>query len=268
MSYSTSKLPSGLSVRTPGSRRPLALVAHVHAVLGVVDRVEPDHALVDVRPGVVHPVVVEPEEALLLAVVPAGRPVQVQVVDEHLRQVALGLRPVPHRVVRVAVALRRGVPVVQVGQERPVRGAEVLAVQAERVLVQVVLEADQARLAVLRVDHRAGERAVEAVDRARRQLPLAGRHLLAVGVEGDRRLAERVDRQHLRRGERVRPQLHVDLVDDRVRVADLAGPELVPLVAERVLLAEPRPGRVLPGSCPCTPTPGSAPGPSGSAAGP
>ena len=46
----------------------LALVAHVHAALvahrlRVVDRVEADHALVDVGAGVVHPVVVEPEEA-------------------------------------------------------------------------------------------------------------------------------------------------------------------------------------------------------------
>ena len=50
------------------------------------------------------------------------------------------------RVVRVAVALRRRVAVVEVGQERPVRRAEVLAVEVQRVLVEVVLEPDEAGL--------------------------------------------------------------------------------------------------------------------------
>ncbi len=52
----------GADTRQPQA---LGLVAGVEVVLGVVDRVEADHSLVDVRPGVVHPVVVEPEEALL-----------------------------------------------------------------------------------------------------------------------------------------------------------------------------------------------------------
>ena len=55
------------SVRTTGQLQALALVARrPKSVLRVVDRVQPDHALVDVRAGVVHAVVVEPEEALLL----------------------------------------------------------------------------------------------------------------------------------------------------------------------------------------------------------
>ena len=178
----------------PGQPQATALVAHVHPVLRVIDGVEADHALVDVGPGVVHPVVVEPEEALLLPVIATGRPVQVQVVHRHPRPVALALRAVPHRVVRVAVALRGGVAVVQVGQERQVRRAEVLPVQAQWVLVEVVLEPDQGRLAVLGVDHRAREGAVEAVDRARRQRPLlAGRvgdHTAHAGpLERGRRVA-------------------------------------------------------------------------------
>ena len=237
MSYSTSKLPSGLSVRTPGQPETLGLVAHVHPVLGVVDRVEPDHPLVDVGPGVVHAVVVEPEEGLLLAVVATGGPVQVEVVDPFAGQVALTLGAEVHGVVRVAVALGRGVPVVQVGEEGPVGRAEVLPVQAERVLVQVVLEADEDRLAVLGVDHRAREDPVEAVDGAFGQLPLGAHGVpLAGGVEGDRRLAERVDRQDLGRGERVGRDLELDLVDDRVRGVHVARPLLVPLVAQRVLL--------------------------------
>ena len=46
----------------------------------VVDRVQADHALVHVRPGVIHAVIVEPEEALLLRLVTTRRPVQIQVV--------------------------------------------------------------------------------------------------------------------------------------------------------------------------------------------
>ena len=193
----------------------------------------------------VHPVVVEPEEALLLPVITTGRPVQVEVVHRHPRPVALPLRAVLHRVVRVAVTLGRGVTVVQVGQERQVRRAEVLPVQAERVLVEVVLESHQGRLAVLGVDHRAREGAVEAVDRAGRQRPLLARrmgdHAAHAGpLERRRRLTRGVDRQHLRGGERMRSGVQVDLVHDRVRRPDPARPELVLLVAQRVLLAAPR----------------------------
>ena len=169
MSYSTSKEPSGWSVADAGQPETPPLVAHVHAVLGVVDGVEPDHALVDVGAGVVHRVVVEPEEALLLPVVATGRPVQVEVVDPRPRVVApvlgartawrsAGCRRSPARCGRCAGGS---------GSEPSVR-PEVLPVQAERILVQVVLEADQGRPAVLGVDHRPREGAVEAVDRARR----------------------------------------------------------------------------------------------------
>jgi hypothetical protein len=206
------------------------LVAHVHGVLGVVDRVEADHALVNVCPGLVHGVVVEPEEALLLPVVAARRPVQVQVVDPVLGLVAALAGPELQGVVRVAVALRRGVPVVQVGQEGGVVGAEVLAVQAERVAVQLVHEPDQRRLAVLGVDHRAGEGAVEAVDGARRKGPVDARGDTAAVVERDGRQALRVDRQHLRSGEPVGVHPQGDPVDDRVGVPDLSRPDLVAVV--------------------------------------
>ena len=199
----------------------LGLLASVETTLGpvvvrlrVVDREQPDAALVDVRPGVVHAVVVEPEEALLLPVVAAGRPVEVQVVAPLTGPVALGLRAVAHGVVRVAVTLRGGVAVVQVGQEGAVGGAEVLGVEPG-VLVQVVVEPDDHRLAVLGVDPR--QAAVELPRGARRLgAGRAGGHGgLAPVVERRDRLALVVDRQHLRRGERVLGLVHVELVDLR-----------------------------------------------------
>jgi hypothetical protein len=86
----------GVVLTDAGQAEALPLVAHVHAVLRVIDGVQADHALVDVGAGLVHAVVVEPEEALLLTVVPTRRPVQVEVVHERLREVAVRLRPVPH----------------------------------------------------------------------------------------------------------------------------------------------------------------------------
>ena len=71
----------------------------------------------------------------------------------------------------------------------------------------------------------------------------AGREAVAGRVERRDRLAERVDRQHLRRRERVRADEQVELVDDRVREPDRVRPELVRLVAERVLLAQTGPRR-------------------------
>ncbi len=256
-----------------GEAQALALVAAVvhaltgHVLLGVVDRVQADHALVDVRTRVVHAVIVEPEEALLLAIVISRGPVQVEVVNEHPRRVAVRVRPMLHRVVRVAVALGSGVPVVQVGEERPVRSAEVLAVKAQRVLVEVVLEPHQHRLAVLRVDHRAGERAVEGIDGARRQGALgAGGVRLARRVERDGGLALDVDGQHRRRREGMRIHDHIELVDDRIHGRGARGsPHLVPLVA-RASSAGPCPGRVS-SSSRRTPTPGWAWPPSAPAAG-
>jgi hypothetical protein len=87
------------------------LVAHVEAGAGVVDRVQPGQALVDVSRGVVVKVIMEPEEGLLLAIVPAGGVVQVKVVDPLPGQVAL------MTLVRVAIAFGRGVAVVEVGEE-------------------------------------------------------------------------------------------------------------------------------------------------------
>ena len=147
-----------------------------------------------------------------------------------------------HRVVRVAVALRCGVGVVQVGQGCQVGCPEVLSVQAERVLVELVREAHQGRFAVLGVDPRPRERAVEAVDGARRQRPLARGNSPAGRIERERRPACPVDRHHLRGGEGVDRDLIIDLVDDGVRKADLARPDLVRPVPQRVLLAESRAG--------------------------
>jgi len=87
-----------------------------------------------------------------------------------------------------------------VGQEAGVVGPEVLALEAKRVLVQVVLEPDEAWPAVLGVDHRAGELAVEPVDGARWEGPVDAGLDPATAVEGDGGLAVGVDGQHLRRG--------------------------------------------------------------------
>ena len=132
----------------------------------IVVRREADHALVDVGPRVVHAVIVEPEERLLLAIVAARRICEIQVVDPLPRLVAAAV--VGH-VVRLAVALGRGVAVVQVGEERPVGSAEVLPVETALVQVEVVLESDQSGASVLDVEHRSREGAVEPVDGAGRQ---------------------------------------------------------------------------------------------------
>ena len=230
----------------PYARQPeaLGLVAGVEIVLRVVYRVEPDLALVDVGAGEIHHVVVVPEERLLLPVVVAGREVQVELVDEAADRESLVLGPEDPGVVRVAVRLRRGVRVVQVGEGPEARVAEVLPVQVQRILVERVPEPDQHRPAVLGVDHRAGEDPVERVDRRRWQgSQRAGRERVAGRVEGRHVLAVVIDRTHLRGGPRVRPDLVVDEVDDRVGQAQCGHPELVGLVAEGVLLADARAGR-------------------------
>src|SRR6266542_5033842 len=66
----------------------------------VVDGVETDHALVDVGAGMVHAVVVEPEEGLHLPGIATRRPVQVKVIDPLSWRVGVGL------VVGIAITLR------------------------------------------------------------------------------------------------------------------------------------------------------------------
>src|SRR5919199_1655244 len=135
----------------------------------------PHHSFEHIGAGVVVEMVGESEEGLLLLVVAPGRPVQVQVVDPLPGQVATSICRVRLvvAVVGVAVALGRGVPVVQVRQEAPLGTAKVLPRHTERIFVEMILEAHQARSAVLGVDPRPGEGAVEAVDRAARQAPRA-----------------------------------------------------------------------------------------------
>ena len=74
---------------------------------------------------------------------------------------------------------------------------------------------------------------------------------MAGRVERDRRLAVGVDRQHFRRGERVRADLTLDLVDDRIGVrrpvCSRGLPQLVAFIAERVLLTVARPWGIGPG---------------------
>ena len=181
----------------------------------------------------VHSVVVEPEEALLLPVIPTGGPVQVEVVDEHPRQVTLVSRSSGHRVVRVAIELSGAVWALPVEIKDQSGAPEVLPIQAKRVLVQVVLETDKHRFTVFGVDPRPWERSVEAVHRAERQRAhRAGGVLLAGCIERGGLPTVIVDRQYLRGGERVGPYQQLDLVDDRVRITDLVGPDLMLLVAQ------------------------------------
>ena len=146
----------------------LPLVAHVHAVRRVVDRVETDHALVHVRAGVIHAVIVEPEEALLLALLTARRPVQIQVVDPHARLVAMGswarassssagCRRSPAPCDRCAGGSRTTSPAYRSPGDRRLSGFS----------SRWLSKRTRARLAVLGVDHRPRERTVEPVDRAR-----------------------------------------------------------------------------------------------------
>ena len=129
----------------------------------VVNGIETDHAFVNVGAGVVHAVIVKPEEGLLLRVVIACRIVEIEVIHPLLRYVPAF---VVRKVVGLAIALRRRVAVVQVSKERPVRRAEVLAITAQGIQVQVVLKAYQVGLPIHGVDSGAGESPVEAVNRA------------------------------------------------------------------------------------------------------
>ena len=162
----------------------------------IVDGVEPHHALVDVGPGMIHAVVVEPEERLhLLGIVTRGI-VEIEVIDPLLGPVGIWI------VMRIAVALRRRMAIVQVGEERQVRRPEVLAIEVQRILVQVVFEADQAGLPVLGVDPGSREGSVETVDGAGRQTPGA-----ADAVRRRYRDTKTVDGLHQRRGELMFPHL-------------------------------------------------------------
>ena len=95
-----------------GQTQPLGLVAHIHVVLGIVDRVKTHHALVDIGSGVIHAMIVEPEEGLFLARVAACRIVEIQVIAPCSRRVAVTIGTMIHGVVRVAIALRRCMGVV------------------------------------------------------------------------------------------------------------------------------------------------------------
>ena len=198
------------------------LVTHVEAGAGIVDRVQPGQAFVDVSPGVIVEVVVEPEEGLLLAFVPAGRIVEVQVVDPLPGQVALVT------VVRVPVAFGRGVAVVEVSDESQVGVAVVLAIQVARVLVEVILEAHQDWPSVFGVDHRARELPVVAIDGAVGQDGCAigaQRHVRTRWRHGE--LAIPTDRQHSRRREAMAADLDLHLIYDGVGQPERAWPELV-----------------------------------------
>ena len=204
------------SVRLRHARQPqvlpvgrVVLVSVIHD--RVIDRIQTDHAFVNIGAGEIHLVVVEPEEGLFLVVVVAGRVVQIQVVDEHAGLVGRW------HVVRVAVALRRRVAVVEVRQERRVGRAEVIAIESERILVEVILEPNERRLAVRGVDHRSGEGAVEPVDRAGRCDLRPEARIAECPVQGCHRSSVRFDRQQSRRRERMLPYLQLDPVQERIR---------------------------------------------------
>src|ERR1041385_542122 len=93
----------------------------------------------------------------------AGRIVQKQIIPPLAWYIAALV--VSHGM-RLAIALRRGMAVVQVREKCPVRRAEVLAIEAERIEIQIILKPHQVGPAVHCIDARTGKRAVESVDGA------------------------------------------------------------------------------------------------------
>src|SRR6476469_413952 len=91
----------------------------------VIDGIEANHALVDVGSGVVHAMVVEPQERLLFCLVVTRGIVEVEIVHPLSRSISA---LVVCEVMRLAVTFRRRMTVVQVREKRPVRSAEVLAI--------------------------------------------------------------------------------------------------------------------------------------------
>ena len=98
--------PSALLVRTPGRRSPW--VSSPMSMTRVVERVDPDHTLVDVRAQCDPCVWSWNQKNDCFSRSLSARPVEIEVVDERLPRVAVTTE-VLHRVVRVAVALGRGV---------------------------------------------------------------------------------------------------------------------------------------------------------------
>src|SRR3954467_8565290 len=108
----------------------------------------------------------------------------------------------------IAVAFRRGVPIVQVDEGLPFRRSEALG--TNRSLDDLVLEPHQGRLPVTGVDHRSREGAVAAPDVAWRQR-LRSR---PASRRGDV-FPLRVDRLHLGTGPRMRGVLQTYPLADR-----------------------------------------------------
>ena len=191
------------------------------AVVGtVIDGKQPHHALVHVCASMVHPVVMEPEKGLLLAVVAAGRVVEVKIVAPFLRLITLRLPA------GIAIAFARGMRIVQMGQEAPIRSAEIVAVQVQGVLMQPIGEPHAGRLAIHRINHRPREGAVEPVNRARGEVPRAcnpvrRKHWQTVGPNG----------LHLGACEIVLTELQIDLVIDWIWRTDIPRGDLMLVVA-------------------------------------
>src|ERR1051325_2785741 len=121
---------------------------------------------------------------------------------------------------RLAIALRRSMTVVQVREKRPVWSAEVLAITTQGVEIQVILEPDQVRPAVHRIDSGAGESPVESVNSAFGQS-------LRTGNSGWRHHRQSAvgDRLHQRRSERMLVHLQPDVILDRVRQREAGHPD-------------------------------------------
>src|SRR6478735_3221975 len=140
---------------------PLGLVTRVQD--WIIDGIETNHTFVDIGSGVVHAVVVEPQERLFFRIVVAGSVVEVEIVYPLPRYVSA---LVVSEVMRLAIAFRRRMTVVQVGEKRPVRRAEVLAIATQGVEVQIVLKTYNVGLPVHGIDSGTGESPVESVDGA------------------------------------------------------------------------------------------------------
>ena len=113
--------------------------------------------------------------------------------------------------------------VVEVGQESEFRVAEVTAIQVQRIQVQLVDKAHAHRLAVFGVNHRARERAVEPIDRARRQGARARKPVQRV-IHAQ---TVPVDRQHFGRRKTMLIDLQLDLITYRLGQTQVSGRALM-----------------------------------------
>lgn len=125
-----------------GQPIPFGFIPIVMVVCWIIDGIEANHPLIDIGPGMIHAVVVEPQEGLLLLVITTRRPVEIEVVAPLLRLVGAWF------VDWVSVAFWCSMTIVQMRKERHVFSPKVLAIKVFRVLVKLVHESHTAWLSI------------------------------------------------------------------------------------------------------------------------